>query len=216
MATKQMRIRRKYTYADGNTGSSAKAGVLSLTMECLGTPKEDANGKRVYPVVHEVVVTLADFPAEVIEAATWHGLSQKLGDANASVAKIAKDEQIKDDPERALADLTQSTILEMIEDLKNGFWVTESEGGSGDGSTTMLLEAIVNVLTKAGAEPDAEKLVKIKTAIADTDQAKAFRARPDIAAELAQIKAERAAARAKAAKAKAKEQTPETSLSDLF
>lgn len=201
--TKQMRLRRKYVYADGSTGSSAKADAQALHMECLGTPK-DVDGKRVYPVVHTVEVTQAEFPSEIIAAAAWHGLSQKLGDANAAAAKIAKEEGIADDPEKALADLTQTTILEMIEDLKKGFWVSESESGGGGVSVTVLLEAIEATFAEAGTPLSEEQKVVIAGKLKDEEYRTAAKARPDVAYHMKRIQAERAAARAKAAKAAVK------------
>jgi hypothetical protein len=204
--TKMQRIRRKYTYADGSTGTSAKPGTQGLVLEVLGMPTEDGNGKRQYPIVHTFTVDKSKLPESVIECAVWHGLSQKLGDANAEVAKTAKAEGVTEDPETGLADLTNETLSDMWDNLLQGVWVTESEGGSRGASVTILSEAIFAVLADAGHEVTDEVKAGVMQKLQDEDYRKASKARADVDYHMKRITAERAAARAKDAKAKAKDQ----------
>lgn len=205
MATSKTTLARKvYTYSDGETGRSAKPGWTKLTFELLA-PEKDSDGNAI--VLESVDVTPDMFPEDIQWCAIGHGLSQKLGDNLAGIAgKAAKDEDAPDfDEERGYVDYAVILLSDAIDNLKNGVWVSESEGSSGPGSVTMLYEAIVAAFTEAGSELSEEQLANIRTKLKDEDYRKAAKANPSVDAKYKELAAKRAAERAKAAKAKAKD-----------
>lgn len=132
----------------------------------------------------------ADFSDDIRTRAMWHGFNQKLGDSFASA---------KGDPKEALA-----LFDETYDQLREGDWITEREGGGV--RTTYLVEALARIRARRDGVSDPSTLF---ATIAENikswpDEKKAGASKnPQVAAELAQIAAERAMERAKKAAAEA-------------
>ncbi len=211
--TKTMLSRKVYTYENGETGRSAKPGWQKLTFEFLAPNKDEKD----QPIILETVsVDRSLFPAEVLDCAIGHGLSQKLGDALAGIAGKAAKEGVSPDKERGFVDFAFELISDAIDNLKEGVWVAEGEGSSGSGSVTILYEAIVAAFAKAGTELTDEQKASIREKLKGEDYRNAAKARKDIAAEVEKIKAARAAERAKKAAAQAKQADDLEALDELI
>jgi hypothetical protein len=132
-------------------------------------------------------IKTSDFPANVILAATWHGLSQKIGDSYASSKDVTE---------------CATKASERIADLKDGNWITEAEGGAA--RPTLLAEAIVRATADSANPISLEQATEVVSGW-DTDTRKEAQSDPSVAAALATIKAERAAEAAKKANKAAKD-----------
>lgn len=200
-------VRKVYTYADDTTGRSAKPGWKVLTFELL-SPHRDAEENLV--VLDRVEVSRDMFPAEILECAIGHGLSQKIGDDLSGIAtKAAKEEPpFVADPERGFVEYAYDRIAAMVDNLKGGVWVEEGEGSTGASNVTILFEAIVHVLKASGKELTESDLAAVREKLKNKDYREGAKARPDVAAQVAAIQLERAKARHDAAKAKAKAEAP--------
>lgn len=130
-------------------------------------------------------VALDSLPASIVRLLALHGLSQKLGDSYASVKG-----DVAEAKRRFEAVLTQ---------LQAGEWKKARESGEGGSKVTELAEAI----SKFKNAP-LEKAIAV-VAKATPEQLKQWRANTQLKAIIAQIRAEKAAARAAAAEAKAAE-----------
>lgn len=118
----------------------------------------------------ELTCSILDLPDEMIQRLALHGLSQKVGDS------YAANEGMADAHSKAEA---------VWDSLKANQWNAGRTGGGGD-----LTEALMNVTGQ-----DRET-VSTKLAGMGADEKKAIRKNAQVAAELARIKAERAAQRA--------------------
>lgn len=117
-----------------------------------------------------------------------HGASQKGGDSYASAAKMVEGTDM------TAAQWAKATVAGVIEQLYNDDWTVRTPGSAAvTDLATALSEAAGCTIEEAAA----------KIAECDADQKKGLRAHPDVAAVLARIKAERAAAKAETAAAKA-------------
>jgi hypothetical protein len=199
--TKTPLTRKVYTYADGRMGRSARPGATKMTFEFVA-PIKDAEGNLVVLETREI--NLSEFPAGVIECATFHGFGQKFTDDLAGIAGKAAKDEATEHPERGFVDYAVERFDDMMDNLRNGVWVSESEGGGKGSNVTILHEAIVSVFAEAGTELSDEQKAGIMTKLADEEYRTAAKDRPDVAYQVKRITAERAAARAKEAKAKAK------------
>lgn len=206
--------RKVYIHEDGTESRSPKANTVAMRIEFVA-PEKDANDQLV--VLETRMLKTNGMSPEINHCALYHGYGQKFVDDLAGIANKAKKDGVIADKERGFVDYACQRYDDMFEALAGGVWVAEGQGGA-EGNTTILYEAIVNLLTKVGGgEPVADdRLAKIRAALQDDEQVKAFRARPDVAAELSEIKAKRAAERAKAARAAAKGATEEQSLASMF
>lgn len=143
-------------------------------------------------------ILLSDFPeADIILAATWYGLSQKLGDAYSGATKSESD--------------PVELFDAVMENLVGGMWTEKGEGG--ETAPSLLIEAVMAALEKAGTPGDHAKVsatLSPRDADGNLDKPAAKKKRegtlanPAIKAEYERIKAERAAKRAKDAAAAAK------------
>ena len=120
---------------------------------------------------------LTGIPFEIKERLAIHGLSQKLGDSYASAGD--KGWSVQD---------CADTMAEVLRNLQDGVW--SAAGGSG---VNILAEALARLSGKT-----VEEAVEVIGRMTD-DQVKVIAKRPDVKAEVAKIKAERAEARAKTA-----------------
>ena len=122
----------------------------------------------------QLSVTLDELPAEIIRALAGHGLSQKIGDSYASV--------------KGNADLAFDNAAKVIENLKNGSW-TSRVVGEGKGRVSELAEAIARL---KGVD-----IAKASAAVAQAteDTLKVWRSNAKVKAKIAEIRAEKAAAR---------------------
>lgn len=132
-------------------------------------------------------VKLDMFPEAVINAAMWHGFSQKLGD---SYGGRGKDVTLED---KVVA------FTDMLGQLQEGDWITAAEGGAP--RTSQLAQAYMRAMAEEGQEiAEADAIAKV--AEWSDDKKKSAKSVPAIAKHLAAIAAEAAAARAaKAAQA---------------
>ena len=215
MARTQL-VRKVYLDSNGERSRSAKADWSALVFEFLAPKGEDDDEATVLDTRtisrEDVEGTLPNIWA----CAAGHGLSQKLGDALAGIAGKAAKANETADPERGFADFAMAIFDEALEDLQNDVWVTEGEGGgAGTGSVTILLEAIVAAFADQGKVLEGEALAKVKENLKDEDWRKKAKGRADIAAHVARITAERAAARAAKAAEKADSATVDA-LDDLL
>lgn len=142
-----------------------------------------------WPHTDEVVtVAIADIPEKLHSRLALHGLSQKIGDA------YAKSKGTELSAKRELADT-------IVDQLLAGDWSTAR--GSGDGAQpSMVMQAVIDVLTAAEKEFDA---AKVKDMASTPQGRKNILANPAFAARYEELKLERQRERAEAAKAKAAE-----------
>lgn len=125
-----------------------------------------------------VVIEYDNFSDSMKIQTSLHGTSQKGGDSYASAKKTC--EETGADP----VEWSRAQCEQVRDQLYNDDWTVRIAGA---GAVTDLMTAFEEV---TGAELAADL---------DADQKKALRAHPDIAAVLARIKSERAAAKAEAA-----------------
>lgn len=142
-------------------------------------------------------IALTDLPSNIIDAAAWHGISQKLGDAYAG-AKGDADEAVE-------------AFETLIERLKLGEWVKAREGGGPRPS--MVVDAIVAALQDNGEEVDDARRAAIMAKVKGPEARKGALANPVINAHYERLKLEAAKDRAKKAADKAK--GAEASLGDF-
>ena len=212
MATKLQHLRKVYTYANGETGRSAKPNWVTLTFELLGPKGKDDEAA---PVVDKVVINHEDISQEIAACAVGHGMSQKIGDDQSGIAKKAKEDGVAYDKKRGYADYIKERIEAMLENFKAGVWVAEGESASGAGSVTILFEALCNVFANAGQELTDEQQVAVRGKLKDEEYRDSVKGRADVKAEIEKIKAARAAERAAKA-AKAAEASEESDLGALL
>lgn len=119
----------------------------------------------------EITVMIADLPEDTVANLICHGLSQKLGDSYSG----AKD-----------SEEAQSFLEKVLQRLKDGEWKAAREGGGGGRGVSQLVEA----LHRATGKPIEDCNATIDAM--DDDAKKGLRAHPEIKAQLAQIKLEKA------------------------
>jgi len=135
-----------------------------------------------------IVFDLANVSDEIVIQLALHGASQKGGDSYAGAKKASEDLNV--DPNEWSRSQVEATIAQLVA----GDWTTRTPGGQ-------TVTDLANALSEAVGCPLEDAIARL--ADADADDKKALRAHPDIAAVLARIKSERAAAKAEAAEAKA-------------
>lgn len=200
MATKMQHLRKKYVYENGESGRSAKPNWVKLVFELLG-PKTDDDEPA--PVVDTIEIERSEIGEDIVACAIGHGISQKLGDDLAGIAKKAKAEGVSPDETRGYADFILERLNAMLENFAAGVWVAEGESASGAGSVTILLEAIVAAFKASGTELTEEQIAGVRLNLKDEAWRNQVKARADVAAQVEIIKAARAAERAKKAQEKA-------------
>ena len=126
---------------------------------------------------------LEALPGDIYQALTFHGLSQKLGDAAVKPSSFEKREEYEADPSAYIED----RVLSVWENLQGGTWVERAEAAGP--RLTILVEA----LARAGGidTQSAQELVASWPA----EKKKAAPKVPEIAKAINDIKAERAAER---------------------
>lgn len=115
--------------------------------------------------------------------AQFHGLSQRLGD---SVAGCGKD---------SAYGYARETMAEIIALLKTADWTKPSKGGAGKIETPLMIDDLIDVITKLKKQPREKVEAVVRTA--DRDTRDAWRKAPAVSAELASILAKRAKETAK-------------------
>lgn len=126
----------------------------------------------------------------IIRQAALHGLNQKIGDAAASSGG---------DQDKAF-----EQMLAVFERLSSGEWGKPSEKGEG-ARPTMVIEAVMRVLQKAGKNPVLADVTARYTGEGAEEKRKAALTNPQVKAEYEQLKADAAAKRAADAAKKAAE-----------
>lgn len=217
-------VRKMYVKGD-EVKRSAFPGWEILRFEMVAPEKVNDD----FVTVDTYDVRKADIVEAIADCAMGHGLSQKLGDNLAGIdKKVAADnsELPAFDPKTGYAAAIRALLEEQMEDLRNGIWVSEAEGGGG-GNITILLEAIVAAFKAEGQELTEEQVGTFKTQLQNgmttkdgveldgKGYQKVLKSSPAIAAQIARINKERADARAKEAQKRAKE-AGASNLADLL
>jgi hypothetical protein len=122
----------------------------------------------------EVRAEMAKIPAHTVTDLSWHGLSQKGGDAASSFSKAG-------DFSGAFGAMQQ-----VVDNLENGVWSTRGQGGG----TSDLVAAICGL-----RDVDVVQAQAVVDGM-DEDQLKKILAHPTIKAKIADLKAVRLAAAA--------------------
>ena len=151
--------KKVYVLANGEESSHAQPGVQRLEFRF-------GDGQV-------IAIDLASIGASCREALTWHGLSQKVGDAYAS-----KGDSTDDAYEAAMA---------VYERLQADDWMKPREAAGP--RISVLVEAIVAAKKAAGQEADAEAIAAKCKDKAYRDDAKDV---PEVKAQYDRILAERA------------------------
>lgn len=132
--------------------------------------------------------TLSECSDEMKIQLALHGASQKTGDSYASAKKIC--EETEADP----VEWSQGQAQGVIAQLYSDDWTVRTPGTAAITDLAKALSEAVDVTIEVATA----RLIE-----ASADDKKSLRKHPDVAAVLATIKAERAAAKAKQAEAKA-------------
>lgn len=197
MATRQTHMRKMFVNANGKVSRSADKGWAALRIELLNVAKDD---KGNFVVADTLDFEKAKLTEAMADAAAGYGLSQKLGDSVAGIVAHAEKEGFTPDAKTGYASFIKTMLLEGWEDICNGFWTEEKEPGKGGGdSVTIIMQGVIAAFIKAGLELTPAKQVALREKLSTKEDREAFMKRPDVKAEVAQIKAERAVAAAKAA-----------------
>ncbi len=185
-------MRKVFVNADGTTSKSADKGWIALRFDLFNVAKDD---KDQFVVCDSFEVKKEDLPALMFDAAVGYGLSQKMGDSVAGIVKYAEKPEIgfKPDTITGYATLIRTMLSELWEDIRNGFWTDEKEGGDGGASITILLAAILRAFSSSGIILTEAQAEGIKAKLATKEGREAFAARKDVKVHVAAIKAERAA-----------------------
>lgn len=213
MSTRLTIARKVFSNASGEEGRSPMADWSTLTFQFLGV--KNAAGE--YPVITERKVSRADIPENIFACAAGRGFSEKLtNDALNTVAKDAEEAGFAPHPVEGYAQFAASLFDDALENVMDGNWLSEREGGTAP--VRDLVEAIARSWPNAegGDFPEDKRPAFMKALAANEEMRKATAKRPDVAAHLAAIKAEKAAARAKALKAEAKTAAPSGGLAGLL
>ena len=129
-----------------------------------------------------IVVELDSIADNCRRAATWHGISQKLGDKYAGKS----------------VDEAHNEVATLLERLQQGDWIKAREAGAGP-RPSVLVDAVVAALEENGETVDAERRARIKAKLADPDEKAAAMNNPLLKSHYERIKAETATAKAAAA-----------------
>lgn len=199
MAVRTTHLRKMFVNADGSVTRSADKGWVAFRVELLNAVKT-ADDK--FTVAETLDFPKADLDAAMMDASAGYGLSQKLGDGVSGIVTEAAKQGFTPDAVTGYASMIKTAMLEMWEDILGGFWTEEREGGGGS-SVTIVFQAVQAVFAKANIELTPAQLTGIHAKLATKEGREAFMARPDVKAEVAQIKAERAIKAAQDAAAKA-------------
>ncbi len=159
----------------------ARKRFVDANADKVSEPGADVAGiEFTFADFDDVMVALSDIPENVRVALAWHGLSQKLGDSYANASKK---------PAEDCYDSFQATL----ERLVAGDWVKAREAVGP--RTSMVFEAVLAVMAKAGKPADDATQKAIREALADKPERD--RAMADARVKLAyeQIKLDRAQAR---------------------
>ena len=156
------------------------------------------------------VIRVADFEEDIALAATWHGLSQGLGDKFAGASGDA--------------DAAEEGFLTKLELYKEGSWITARV--AGEARPSLIIEAVVAALIERGDEVDDARRASIADKLsprnsegkvdreAAAQERKKTLANPKINAHYERIKLERQAEKQKKA-AEAAAAAPDASLDDF-
>lgn len=129
-----------------------------------------------------VTIKLTEIGKGCAKAAAWHGVAQKIGDSYNKAET---------------ADEAQESTETMLERLVADEWVKAGEGAGP--KTGVLVQAIVNALTKSGEEVDEKRLAGIREKVSTKEGREGAMANAAILAEYKQLQAESAAKRAQKA-----------------
>jgi len=190
-------MRKMFVNADGTTSRSADKGWSAMRIELFNAAKDD---KGNFVVAETLDFEKAKLVDAMVDAAAGYGLSQKLGDSVSGIVTQAEKEGFIPDSVTGYASKIKAILMEGWEDICNGFWTEEKEAGEGGGgSVTIIMQAVVAAFSKAGLDMTDTKLVALREKLGTKEGREAFMKRPDVKAEVAAIKLERATAAAKAA-----------------
>ena len=181
-AKKKAHTKKLFVLPDGSTARSARADATLLRFEAIATGET-------------FEVDVSQLSDDMRTCAVWHGVSHKLGDVYADAAR------------KGLVPLEE--VANLWERIMGGEWVAEAKAGGG--SPSLLVEAIIAVLTSKGRDITDELTESIREKCKVKENRDRYHGDKEIAAEYASIQAKRAAEKAKKAKAAAKGATDEGS-----
>ena len=162
---------KSYLYSDGESGRHAKPGTEVLVFKFADGETYEVRG--------------SDLPPAIMEAAAYHGLSQKLGDSYAGAKGNIAD--------------ARDAFETVLERLTNGDWVTVGEGPGTRPS--MVADAVKAALEELGETVDEDRYAGIMEKVKGKDGREGALKNALVTKHYERIKAERAAEKAaKAAK----------------
>lgn len=199
-----MHTRKSFVSVKGEASRSAKPDTVAVRFEFL-EPLVEGQADRV--VRSSLDVDFTSFPETIRQCAAFYGLSQKLGDAYASMDKLRETLDMADDYDSVIA---ETVVSDLVEDFMAGAWVAESEGNSAGAGVKTLREAIIAARNDAGLGAPDELDLKLQ----NEDYRKGARSNVKVAAHIRRIEQERAAVRAARAAIEA-EAADDAGLDDL-
>lgn len=119
-------------------------------------------------------VNVGDLDEAILRKLAMHGAKQKLHDAYANADGNSTD--------------GEAMFLAVLDTLQSGQWSSRKPGEKGEEPTGLLAQAVVAAMAKAGQELNLDT-VRAKLEAMDKSGRAAFRRNPEIAAELARIRA---------------------------
>jgi hypothetical protein len=137
----------------------------------------------------ELEFSLSELAKEMFDQLACHGASQKLGDSIASLKTKLEKSLGREPSEEEMKSSALETINAVWEQLKSGDWRATRGEGEAKPRVGEVAQAIARLRNM-----DLEEVVKL-VAATDKEKVKAWRAHPQIQAEIAKIRAERAAER---------------------
>jgi hypothetical protein len=135
----------------------------------------------------ELEYDLSSLSEEIKQNLLCHGASQKIGDAAASVKKRLTDSLGRDPSEDELKAGVVEAMNAVWAQLASGEW----RAARGEGEAKPRVGEVAQAIARLRGM-DVEEVAKL-VAATDKEKVKAWRAHPQIQAEIAKIRAERAA-----------------------
>lgn len=132
---------------------------------------------------------LSSLSEEIKQNLLCHGASQKLGDAAASVKKRLSDSLGRDPSDDELKAAVRESIDAVWKQLLDGEW----RASRGEGEAKPRIGEVATAIARLRGM-DVEEVQKL-VAATDKEKVKAWRAHPQIQAEIAKIRQEKAEAR---------------------
>ena len=140
------------------------------------------------------VVDVSQFNDEIVKKLAMHGASQKFGDSYAGVKNV---------------DEARAEFQKVMDNLTNGIWATRKEGG-GAPRSTMLFDAVVNVMTAQGKKVTDAVKEAVQAKLSTAEGRKTVKSNALVSAEYERLRIERQQAKLESI------DTSEASIDDLI